>query len=138
MHYHKYVAAFLFLAPPLVGCGSDATIEASGTQTAPGVDATIDVESLDSDSFRVNIDARHLPPPARLVEGATHYVVWVDSADAAPERLGTLPLDGDRRAEMYGTTVAEQFRVLISVETSGDVEAPSSTVVIRQPARISR
>jgi len=127
---------FVTIVGSLVACGGGQTYETHGTDRAPGVDAEIRVQPLDSGNFRVNIDAENMPPPSRLASDATTYVVWVTSQSEGAQRLGYLPLGDSRDAEMYGTTVDPSFEVLVTAESQENPPSPSEHVVVRQRARM--
>ncbi|NIR31724.1 MAG: hypothetical protein GWN84_20905 [Gammaproteobacteria bacterium] len=107
-----------------------------GSEPLPGADAEMVVTPMESGNFKVAVDVEHLAPPHRIAPGLSHYVVWVDEPNEEPRRLGHLPLDGEREAEMFGTTVASSFEVLVTAEHETDAFSPSDHVVLRQTVRM--
>ncbi len=127
---------FAFVAgTSLAGCGGSNEYVVSGTGSAAGADAEIEVEENDMGSKTVTIAVKHLPPPERVTEGATAYVVWFTAEDQPPQKVGRLQFDEDERSgKGGGTTPFEEFTILITAEETDQVTSPSKNVVIRQEA----
>jgi hypothetical protein len=130
------LAALALGCTSAAGCGGSKEYEVRGSERLPGADAEMVVTPMDSGNFKVTVDVENLAPPERLGAGLSHYVVWVNEPNQEPRRLGYLPLDGDREAEMYGTTVATGFEVMVTAEHDADALFPSEHVVLRQTVRM--
>ena len=117
----------------LAACGGPTVYALVGTPRSVGTDGTVEVEATDGGNFLVNITLNHLPPPARLGDGLTTYVVWFIRDGVAPTLAGTLNFDEEERSgSMMATTPYSQFRVRVTAEETRDVSSPSTIVVADQ------
>ena len=110
------------------------------TPIATGADAEI-VAAIDANQgvTRITIAAKNLPPPARVKDGDTNYVVWTrKDSDQAWSRLAALNYDeGARTADLAEVSVAlTAFDLEITAESSIEVASPSAEVVFAQ--RVSK
>lgn len=113
-------------------CAPRRDVVVTGTDRAVGADGHIEVVREDGGNYLVTIEAQNVPPPARLGDGLTTYVVWFRPAEQQPLRMGILAYDEDARTgEMRATTTNTSFEVLVTAETAADVASPSDIVIFR-------
>jgi len=75
----------------------------------------------------------HLPPPARLGDGLTTYVVWLQEDGGQPQKAGVLEYDdSDRSGTMRATTPNSGVTLIVTAEQNRDVVSPSEIVVARR------
>ena len=104
--------------------------QAVGEPLAVGADATIELDEVEGGNILVTVKVTHLPPPDRLADGATTYVVWFVSP-AGSVNAGTLAYDADARSgSLVATSTETTFRLLITAEPSRAADRPSVSVVI--------
>lgn len=116
-----------------VGCGGPSKYFVTGAGSAASADANIEVERLEGGNKMVRLDIQNLPPPERVAEDASVYVVWFTAEDQAPLKAGTLSFDSDERTgRLQATSAFDEFVVLVTAEESTGAGSPSSHVVIRQ------
>ena len=128
----KAVAAVVVMVALGAGCAWRQNVPLTGTDRATGADGMLTLRERDSGNLLLNLEAAHLPPPARVNEEATVFVVWAQPPDATPVRLGALSYDeGARTGTMDATTTYRAFDVVVTAETALDVAAPSEFVVFR-------
>ena len=116
----------------MAGCGPK-SINFSGTDRAAGVDGTIKLKKIGPDTLLVTSEYKFLPPPARVAEGATVYVLWFVPDGQVANKAGTLVYDeGSRRGSLQASTPHSRFNVLLTAEKAGNVVQPSEYVVARK------
>ncbi|MCA9575511.1 MAG: hypothetical protein R3B40_30755 [Polyangiales bacterium] len=123
----------LVAALALPACGGPTVYALVGTPRSIGTDGTVEVDAHENGNYMVEIELRHLPPPARLGDGLTTYVVWFIRDGVAPTLAGALDYDdAERTGTMVATTPYSQFRVRVTAEENRDVTSPSDVVVAEQ------
>ncbi|MFW5876722.1 MAG: hypothetical protein ACOCXM_08290 [Myxococcota bacterium] len=128
----------LVLSLPLAACGGPASYQASGTNVAAGADATIEVEELDGNAF-VRLDATHLPPPQRLGEGLTVYVLWFESEGEPAEKVSVLDYDEEERSgSARASTMQENILIMVTAERSPAVATPSEHLIFKKRVTIDQ
>lgn len=122
-------------AAAMTACGPTKYIVQS-TPIAVGADADIFAEAVkDQGLVRLTVHAHNLPPPPRIKEGLTHYVVWQRKDNSARwNRVAALQYDESaREGHLAEATVAQlSFDLIITAEGAADVEVPSSELVFAQ------
>jgi hypothetical protein len=110
----------------------DHTLE--GTHLSPATDGTVQLELVEGDVWLVTLDLVHLPPPARLGEGLTTYVMWTRSDERGMRKVGRIDYsERTRRGHRWTTSLDRSFTLLVTAEVDDRVEAPGRIVVIDQP-----
>jgi hypothetical protein len=131
----RLVAIVVIALTTLAACGPTKYLVQS-TPLATGADADILAEAEKDQNFvRLNIKAHNLPPPDRIKEGLTHFVVWQrENNDKTWVRVAALQYDdGAREGTLAEATVALlKFDLLITAEGAPDVDVPSENVIFTQ------
>lgn len=126
---------WLLAATLLYGCGGPLKYDVRGTSISPGSDAHV-VAALDSkrNVTDLEVEAKNLTPPDRLIDGGKSYVIWTRATTSAPWlRLGALDLDGDGRNGKAKLTVAEtSFDLRIDAEREASAPTPSGKTIFQQ------
>jgi hypothetical protein len=105
-----------------------------GTRLAPATDGSAQLELVEGDVWLVTIELAHLPPPARLGEGLTTYVMWTRSETRGMRKVGRVDYsERTRRGHRSTTSLDRSFTLLVTAEVDDRVEAPGRIVVIDQP-----
>lgn len=116
----------------LMACGPSEFV-VTGTERAAGADGTITVEELEGGNVLVNVTFENLPPPDRLGQGLTTYIVWFKAANGAPSMAGALAYDADNRTgSMQATSPHSDLEVIVSGEKALNATAPSEFVVAKR------
>ncbi len=124
------VGAVLLAA--LAGCGGPSEYVLTGTQRAAGADGLVTVEEIEGNRM-VTVELEHLPPPNRISESATVYIVWVKPERGQPTMAGRLEYDPDDRVgRTRATTPHDHFTVFVTAEADTTADSPSDVVVARQ------
>jgi len=128
------LAAALAAAPAFLGgCGGSNSYTVAGVGTAAGADINIEVEDTDMGNKMVKIEVENLPPPERVAEGTSTFVIWLTAEDGSPQRLGILQYDeDDRKGVGGGTTPLESFTVTVTAEESESATEPGEHIVAKQ------
>jgi hypothetical protein len=131
----RAIVLVLSLGLPVLAtaCGSD-EFQVVGTPRAAGVDGTVTVEEIEGGNYLVLVEVEFLPPPERISEDATVYIVWIKPEDGAPVKAGRLGYDeDDRTGTLRATTpAADTFFVVITAEEDETANEPSEAVVVQR------
>ncbi len=121
-------------APLMAGCGGPSEFPVVGTPRSAGTDGTVTVEEIEGGNYLVLVEVQHLPPPNRVSEDASTYVVWIKPEDGGPVKAGRLGYDEDERTgTMRATTPAGgAFTVLITAESDDTTNEPSDVIVVQR------
>lgn len=120
----------------LAACGSNEYVVA-GTERAAGADGTITIEELEGGNVLVNVTFENLPPPDRLGQGLTTYVVWFKPEGAGPSMAGALAYDADNRTgSMQATSPHSKLEVIVSAEKALNAASPSEFVVAKRAVNV--
>jgi hypothetical protein len=125
----------LTLAPSmsLTACGGPDEYALVGTERAAGTDGLLVVEEIEGGNRMLNLTLEHLPPPSRLGQGMTAYIVWLKPANGQPQMASRLAYDEDERTgTATATTPGARFEVLVTAERNANATSPSDVVVARQ------
>ncbi|MBK8259189.1 MAG: hypothetical protein IPK82_41850 [Polyangiaceae bacterium] len=130
---------FVAAALALTACGGPLKYNVPSSRLAPGADAEIVAEVKDeTNQTAVNVQAKNLPPPARVNPNGKYYVAWQRKGNQGGWlRLGTVLFDEEKRTGTLAATVPETaFDFEISVEAEEGAQSPSADVVFSQ--RVSK
>ena len=112
--------------------GGTRTYRAEGTDISPAASGDIRVGKTQGAQM-VDVDLRHLAPPARLGPGLSRYAVWVVPEGMAPVLAGFLDYDGAQQSgRLRATTPYERFAVIVTAEPDRIGDQPSGVVVVRR------
>ncbi len=127
----RTIAAALALGA--AACGGSSEYVIVGTARAAGADGSVTIEEIEGGNRLVTVHLQHLPPPDRLGEGLTTYVVWIVPEGADATKAGKLAYDAEvREGRMMATTPEGAFTLKVTAEESADVNEPSDVVVAQQ------
>lgn len=131
-HVHVRHLSFVLLAGLFfaAGCGGPKQYAIVGTPRAPGAEGTVSVKNIEGGNRMVSVSISHLPPPSRLGEDMSTYVVWVVPPDGKPTKAGVLEYDKEsRQGNVRATTPSKRFSVKITAEKDRAVGSPGKIVV---------
>jgi hypothetical protein len=128
---------FLFVVPILaIACGGSSEYIFVGGARTVGMDGVAQVETVEGGNQLVSLRLQHLPPPERLGEGLSAYVVWFRTEGQSPVRAGVLEFDPEtRQGALTATTPMTDFTILITAEAEGDAPSPGEIVVTERAIR---
>lgn len=131
MSHTRHLSFVLFAGLFFVaGCGGPKQYAIVGTPRAPGAEGTVSVKDIEGGNSMVTVSMSHLPPPSRLGEDLSTYVVWIVPPNGKPTKAGVLGYDKEsREGSMRATTPAKRFTVKITAEKDRAVEGPGKIVV---------
>ena len=116
----------------LVGCGGPSEYVLTGSSRSAGTDGTLTVEEIEGNRM-MTVELEHLPPPSRVSEWSTVYVVWIKPNGGTPSMAGRLDYDEDERTGMMrATTPHSAFEMMITAEADMTVTSPSEVVISRR------
>jgi hypothetical protein len=118
------------------GCGPK-PIDFGGSARTAGVDGRIEWKKLSADTRLVKTTFKFLPPPSRIHEGATIYVLWFIPENAPAIKAGTLVYDeGSRKGHLEATTAVSRLEVMLTAERTSAVGSPSENVIARKKVKL--
>ncbi len=130
-----FAAALSVALAGFTACGP-LKYEVRGTPAATGADAVVTAEIVAEQNLtKLNVMAANLPPPERIKEGATTFVVWQRaSADAVWSRIGALDYSADsRKGELKDASVpVTAFDLEVTAEADAAGASPSGEVIFTQ------
>ena len=117
----------------LIGCGGPAEFVLQGTERSAGTDGLLTVEEIEGNQM-VTVELEHLPPPSRISESATVYLVWIQAQWRHLPDCRPFGLRRGRagRAACVQLRRYQQFTVVVTAEEAPEATAPSEIVVARQ------
>ncbi|WP_156339138.1 hypothetical protein [Chondromyces crocatus] len=128
--------SFAFAAcSALIGCGGTLHYDVQGSGQATGADVKMSADVSEETSMtRINIKAAHLPPPERLEQSGTAFVVWTRPSDGPWQRVGALNYDKDERSgELLAASVPlVAFELMVTAEKAAAPMVPSTAIVASQ------
>jgi len=132
----KTVAKLLLaLSVVVVAACGPLKYEIKGTSLATGADAVITADvKKDQAMTMLEVKATNLPPPDRVMSGASTFVVWQRKDSSANwARVGVLTYDEGKREGQFMATVPElTFEVQITAEREASPESPGPDAVFFQ------
>ena len=131
----KMPALVLLLSLAAAACGGPLKYEVASSARAPGADAKIVAKvQKDQSLTQLEIEAVNLPPPGRVSEGATTYVVWhrKDSGGAWARSGGLVYDESDRKGKWTGSIPETSFDLTISAEKEASAGTPYREAVLSQ------
>ncbi len=131
------VVALSIPALLLSACSGTSEYAIVGTARAAGTDGTVQVEPIEGGNHLITLSLKHLPPPARLGNGLTTYVVWLVPHQGQPNLAAVLGFDPDSRTgNATATTPFEQFTIKVTAERNRNVATPSDIVVATRSVNV--
>lgn len=109
--------------------------EIKGTSLATGADAVITADvKKDQAMTMLEVKALNLPPPDRVMSGASTFVVWQRKDSSGTwARVGVLTYSDDKREGQFMATVPElTFEVQVTAEREASPESPGPDAVFFQ------
>lgn len=125
----------LCLSLALAACGGPLKYEVPSSARAPGADAKVVAKvKTDQNLTQLEIEATNLPPPDRVSNGATAYVVWHrKNSGSAWARSGGLAYDESGRKGKWAGTIPETgFDLSVTAEKDASPASPSGETVFSQ------
>jgi hypothetical protein len=121
----------LALALSVAACGP-LKYEIQSSQIAAGADAVVVADVNKEGAFtRLKIEAKNLPPPGRVKDGKTDFVIWARESGKDWQRVAALPYsEGERSGKVEEISVAlMSFDLQITAEDNANPDKPSEEVV---------
>ena len=121
------VAAMIILGPACMTPGEHQLEPRANLPASEGV-ALVSEGPNGNTALRVKV--KHLAIPEKVAPGAEVYVVWVTPHDGGrPQNVGVLKVDKDLEGALNTVTPLKNFRVTVTAEPSGEVQAPTNEEV---------
>ena len=125
----------LLMASGLVlwGCSGPTAYQMDPGQRTASSEGEMLVEYDSNGNMAVQMSVAHLPPPSRLEEGMSTFVVWLQPEGASGfYNMGQLRIGDDRSGSINFTTPFEAFVVRVTAEASATAMSPSDQEVLRR------
>jgi hypothetical protein len=106
-----------------IGCSTTKAMVSS--ESVPASQGTVKVSEGDNGGTKIDINVKHLAPPAKVAADAKVYVVWIQPRNSPQQSLGTMTLNDNLEGRLEATTPHRNFLVNVTPEPSGQVVAPT-------------
>jgi hypothetical protein len=117
-------------------CNPPADYALVGSAFVPAAHGDVHIERIDKQQILVVIAMDHLPSPAEVEPGMTHFVVWFNAVGEYPALQGTLEYDPETRTGRASIpTDMREFDVQITAERTETPTEPSDILVASQKIR---
>ncbi|HEY4185349.1 MAG TPA: hypothetical protein VGP07_09785 [Polyangia bacterium] len=111
------------------GCATTAYLQP--TTVAPKATGVLKMSQESDGMTKVVVSAEHLPHPNEFDPALKTFVVWSVSDNGARVRnLGELAVDETGKGLAYVLSPLPTFQLVLTAESSGDVDKPSKYVVL--------
>ncbi len=131
MNLNRLLSASLLGLCLLAGCGGG-TVPFTGMQQFMTADGEARWEEISGGAILVEIEMTNLPPPGRVAQGYTTYLVWFAPTGRTPSVATPLEFDeDDRTGRGTATNPTKTFDVLITAERNAQATVPSQYNVAR-------
>ncbi len=131
MNLSRILSASLLGLCLLGGCGGG-TVPFTGMAQFISADGEARWEEIAGGAILVEIEMENLPPPNRVAQGFTTYVVWFAPTGRTPVVATTLEYDEDDRTGFAtATNATKTFDILITAERNAQATVPSQHNVAR-------
>ena len=118
------------------GCNPPADYALVGSAYVPAAHGDIHIERIDKQQILVVIAMDHLPAPAEVEPGMTHYVVWFNAVGERPVPQQALENDAEALTGQASIpTSMSELEVQITAEQSEAPPQPSDLLVASQKIR---
>lgn len=115
----------------LTGCSSPSVYQLEAGDRSASTEGEMIVSFDDNDNRFIEMNIAHLPPPSRLDEQMSTFVVWLQPKDSTVSyNMGQLQFEDDRTGKVKFTTPFDSFEVRVTAEAQPNVLAPSDHEVL--------
>lgn len=113
------------LAVMQIGCATTPRQTMHSAVGVPASEGTVSAAKGDNDNTIVNVQVKHLAPPAKVASDATVYVVWIQPLDGTMQNVGAMVLDADLVGTLNTVTPYHRFKLMVTPEPSGSGSQPT-------------
>lgn len=99
-------------------------------ESNPAARCTIHLHTGDNGNTELDMKANSLAAPSALTPPKNAYIVWIQPPDEAPQNHGQITIDKNQRAELKTETPYKRFKVFITAEDEGQMQAPEGPTVL--------
>ncbi|MBA4259493.1 MAG: hypothetical protein C0446_10040 [Chitinophaga sp.] len=125
--FNYFFVLTLFVA--FASCATTAKFPVSSV--VPAAEITAKKKTDDNKNNTLEITARNLASPDRLVPAGTNYSIWVVSKGQGTKNVGQLLVTNGDKASFKTTTAFDFDEVFITVENQSDLSYPTGVEISR-------
>lgn len=125
--FNYFFVLTLFVA--FASCATTAKFPVSSV--VPAAEITAKKKTDDNKNNTLEITARNLASPDRLIPAGTNYSVWVVSKGHGTKNVGQLLVSNGDKATFKTTTAFDFDEVFITVENQSDLTYPTGVEISR-------
>jgi hypothetical protein len=125
--FNYFFVLTLFVA--FVSCATTAKFPVSSV--VPAAEITAKKKTDDNKNNTLEITARNLASPDRLVPAGSNYSIWVVSKGQGTKNVGQLLVKNGNKATFKTTTAFDFDEVFITVENQSDLTYPTGIEISR-------
>jgi len=110
-----------------VDANAKAALPLGSSSQIPAAQGDVRLRTTRNGNVEIRMQIQHLAPPARIVAGASVFVVWLrgQEAGAVAQNLGALRVDKNLGAKFTTVTALPSFDLFITCEQSQTTTIPS-------------
>lgn len=129
MRHLKLLPLFALLA----GCAQNTWV-LQGSPTNPAAEGQVKATDGDNGNTKIELSVKHLTQPAKIAQGTTAYVVWVEplDGDRHASNVGALKVDDNLEGHLETVTPLRTFNLYVTPEPTATATAPSGVRVLSQ------
>jgi hypothetical protein len=106
-----------------------ATFQLGSSPAIPAAEGKVKLRQTSSGNTEIQLEVKHLAPPARINPTTSVFVVWVRGleAGALPQNLGALRTNKNLNGKLKSVTSLREFDLFLTAEGTQTVTAPTTT-----------
>lgn len=123
------ITGIIFL---LVASCATSSVKFPVSTFVPAADITASKKKDKNNNFDIEITAKYLANPNRLVPAKNYYVAWIVTENNGVKNIGQLIQKGTKKVKLTTTTPFNVKEIFITAEEKGDVTSPRGTEITRK------
>ena len=110
-------------------------IQFANSTVVPTAEGTVKVKKDGNNNYSIDINIKHLAPPAKLVPAKDLYVVWAETKENGTKNLGRLNtssglLSSTLKSSLRTVSPVKPTMIFVTAENNAAAEYPGAQVVL--------
>jgi hypothetical protein len=127
------VVIAVLLTSVLAGASGAATFRLGSSPSIPAAEGKVKLRHTSNGNTEIQLEVKHLAPPARIDATTSVFVVWVRGleAGAQPQSLGALRTNKKLSGKLKSVTSLREFDLFLTAEGTQTVTAPTTVELMQ-------